>query len=94
MSAGENVKSKRLRRRKPGDLGQLRRVLWETLLEAESLARTGTPHERLRAMHALGTLAGSYLKALEAHELEKRVKELEERVAELTQGRLKARRTA
>ncbi|MGC8968108.1 MAG: hypothetical protein ACP5JV_07285 [Thermus sp.] len=72
----------------------MRRVLWEVLLEAEALARTGSPHEKLRAMHALGTLSGSYLKALEAHELEKRVKDLEERVAELAGGRLKARRTA
>lgn len=32
--------AKRIRRRKPGDLGQLRRVLWEVLLEAEALVRS------------------------------------------------------
>ena len=94
MSTGENARSQRLRRRKPGDLGQLRRVLWEVLLEAESLARTGSPETRLKAMHALGTLSGSYLKALEAHELERRVRELEARVGELAEGRMRARRTA
>ncbi len=94
MSAHGDAKTKRLRRRKPGDLGQLRRVLWEVLLEAESLARTGSPEVRLKAMHALGTLSGSYLKALEAHELERRVQALEGRVSEIAEGRMRARRTA
>ncbi|BCP98134.1 hypothetical protein TthHB5008_12350 [Thermus thermophilus] len=77
--------AKRIRRRKPGDLGQLRRVLWEVLLEAEALVRSPAqpPAEKVKAMHALATLAGAYMKALELHDLSKKVEELENQVIEL-----------
>lgn len=84
-------KTTRLRRRKPGDLNQLRAVLWNVLCEAEGLAldKTREAAERLRAIHALATLAGSYLKAVEAADLETRLKQLEEHVGALTGGQIR-----
>lgn len=73
-------KPKRLRRRKPGDLGQLRAVLWGMLLEAESIAQDRALDEntRLKAISALATAAGAYLKATEQGDLEQRLAALEE----------------
>lgn len=74
-------KPMRLRRRKPGDLGQLRRVLWGCLLELERDILDGDTNQRIRAAHALGTLSGSYLKATQASDLEARIEALEARAA-------------
>jgi len=73
------IQTKRLRRRKPGDLGQLRAVLWEVLLEVEAIVKDpATDQDRkLRGASALATLAGAYLRALEAHELLPRLEALE-----------------
>ena len=75
-----NTKLKRLRRRKPGDLGQLRSVLWQVLLEVEAIAidEEAGRGEKLRAAHALSSLAGSYAKIVETHDLEKRITSLEQ----------------
>ncbi len=73
------AKTGRLHRRKPGNLGQLRSVLWQVLLEVETIAtnpETG-PGKKLRAAHALSSLAGSYAKIVESHELEQRISALE-----------------
>ncbi len=78
MKVVPNTKSKRLRRSKPGDLGQLRRVLWRVLLEVEQIASSKSDNtEKLRAAHALATLAGSYVKVLEMSSLETRLDALE-----------------
>ncbi|GIW28192.1 MAG: hypothetical protein KatS3mg070_1555 [Meiothermus sp.] len=75
----------RLRRRKPGDLKQLKAVLWNVLIEAESIAldRTLEAATRLKAIHGLSTAAGTYLKTLELADLEARLEQLEERVQAL-----------
>lgn len=73
------AKSTRLRRRKPGNLGQLRSVLWQVLLEVETIATTEgvSRGEKLKAAHALSSLAGSYAKIVETHDLEERITALE-----------------
>lgn len=73
------IKTRR-RRRKPGDLRQLRAVLWEVLLEVEAIA-TGTEAdtaEKIRAAHGLASLAGSYTKVIEAVDLDERITALEQ----------------
>lgn len=76
------LQTKRLRRRKPGDLGQLRAVLWEVLLEVEAIVKDPVTDQdrKLRGASALATLAGSYLKTLELHEVLPRVEALEARL--------------
>ena len=76
MSTG---KTPRKRRPKPGDIAALRRTLWACLLDVEAIVND--PNEdtdtRLRAVHGLSALAGQYLKATDAHELEARITALE-----------------
>lgn len=72
-----NGKPPRLRRRKPGDLAALKRVLWRALTEAEALLESGDAMMKLKTVHALATAAGSYVKVIEAHDLEKRIEALE-----------------
>jgi hypothetical protein len=69
----------RKRRAKPGDLTQLRLVLWQTILEVESLLDSRPPsHELvLRSAHALAQLAGTYTRLVETADLEKRLAALE-----------------
>lgn len=71
--------AKRIRRRRPGDLGQLRAVLWEVLIEIEAIVKDPLtdPDRKLKGASALATLGGAYLKALEAHELIPRLEALE-----------------
>lgn len=80
MEIVPNDKPKRLRRRKPGDLGQLRAVLWEVLLEVEAVAKDPEAEQdkKLKAGSVLATLAGSYVKTVEAHDLEARLEALEQ----------------
>ncbi len=59
----------RRRRRKPGDINSLRRTLWTGLTTVEGLLGSDDPQIAIRAAHALGTLSGTYLKALELLEL-------------------------
>jgi hypothetical protein len=75
----------RKRRSKPGDLAQLRAVLWQTILEVEGLLDTRPPSNDLvlRSAHALAQLAGTYTKLVETADLEKRLVALE---AAMSQG--------
>jgi hypothetical protein len=76
----QDEKPKRLRRRKPGDLGQLRAVLWGVLLDVETVCADTEEDKalKLKAAHTLATLAGAYLKVSETHDLEKRIEALEQ----------------
>ncbi len=73
----QTAKTTRKRRRKPGDIGALRRVLWDALVEVEGLLGEGSVDAKLRAAHALATLSGSYFKALEHCDFEARLAALE-----------------
>jgi hypothetical protein len=75
----------RKRRSKPGDLAQLRAVLWQTILEVEGLLDTRPPSNDLvlRSAHALAQLAGTYTRLVETADLEKRLAALE---AAMSQG--------
>jgi hypothetical protein len=66
---------------KPGDLMQLRTVLWQAILDAKALTDSSpsAPGLVLRCAHALAQLAGAYTKLVESSELEQRIKALEER---------------
>ncbi len=70
-----------LRRRKPGDIHQLRRVLWGVLIEieAEVLSPQSTD-TKLRAANSLAQISGSYLKALELTDVVERLDALEARL--------------
>jgi hypothetical protein len=72
---------RRRRRRKPGDINALRRTLWAALLEIEDLLASDDPNLKIRAAHALGTLAGTYLRAMEQADIVERLDRLEERDA-------------
>ena len=72
----------RKRRRKPGDLQAVQRLLWTALLEAESvLLDAEDSDQRLRAVHAVSQASGQYVKLLEVGEFEARLAELETRLA-------------
>ena len=73
----------RKRRRKPGDLVQLRAVLWQTILEVEALLDTRPPANDLvlKSAHALAQLAGSYTRLVETVDLEQRLAKLEASMA-------------
>ncbi|MDX2007673.1 MAG: hypothetical protein SFU83_20730 [Meiothermus sp.] len=88
MEIVTDEKTKRLRRRKPGDLGQLRAALWGVLLEVEKIATDPVQDtdRKLKAASALATLAGSYSRATEAHDLEKRLEALEIAAAQKKAG--------
>lgn len=76
-------KPTRLRRRKSGDIHQLRRVLWGCLLELEAdILDAPDANQRIRAAHALGTISGAYLKALELADLETRLAAIEARLGD------------
>ncbi len=67
-----------LRRRKPGDIHQLRRVLWGVLIEIESeVLWASSTDTKLRAANSLAQLSGSYLKALELTDISARLDALE-----------------
>jgi hypothetical protein len=76
----------RKRHHKPGNLTQLRRVLWDTILEVEALLDTRPPSNELvlRSAHALAQLAGTYTKLVETADLEERLAKLE---ADMAAGR-------
>ncbi len=72
---------KRKRHRKAGDIGALRRVLWTALVEIEMILEDDDPAMKIKAGHALGTLSGSYLKALELTDIAARIARLEDLLA-------------
>ena len=74
------------RKRKPGTLLDLQKLLWKALRTAEdlldgatTLAEEGEGHEgvQLRAIHAISQASGQYAKLLEVGELEARIAALE-----------------
>ena len=75
------------RRRRPGDLSSLRRTLWAALLTAEELCDDPDPNIRLRALHAMSQLGATYMRTVEACDLEERLAQLEAALAELGEGR-------
>lgn len=74
-----NGRTPRPRRRKPGDLPALKRLLWEVLTRAEALTTDPAipPDVMLRGAHAVASLAGVYLRAVEAADLVPRIEALE-----------------
>jgi hypothetical protein len=78
------MKTPRLRRRKAGDIGALRRVMWGAILAAEQVALDPDAEtaEKLRAANAIATLAGAYARGHEQAELLPRLEALEARIAE------------
>jgi hypothetical protein len=73
----------RKRRHKPGNLMQLRRVLWEVILELEALLDEPQRSTEvvLKSAHALAQLAAAYTKFVETSELEECLAELEATMA-------------
>ena len=72
-----------LRRRKPGDIHQLRRVLWGVLLEIEAeVLSTAITDTKLRAANSLAQLSGSYLKCIEVADIAARIERLEAAASE------------
>mgnify|MGYP001105632515 CR=1 FL=1 len=72
------TKPTRSRRRKPGDLATLRRVLWTGVLSAEELLGSENPELKLRAVHAIAQVSASYAKLCESSDLEARIVALEQ----------------
>jgi hypothetical protein len=67
-----------LRRRKSGDIHQLRRVLWGVLIEIEAeVLNAESTDTKLRAANSLAQLSGSYLKCLELTDIAARIERLE-----------------
>lgn len=67
-----------LRRRKSGDINQLRRILWGVLIEIEhEVLWPDSVDTKLRAANSLAQLSGSYLKALELTDVVGRLEALE-----------------
>ena len=65
------------RKRKPGNLQAVAVKLWAALEAAEELLAEEDPHLRLKAVHAVSQVAGSYAKVYEVGELEARLQALE-----------------
>jgi len=67
-----------LRRRKPGDIGQLRRILWGVLLQVEAEVHLSESVDtKLRAANSLAQLSGSYLKCIEIADIAARIERIE-----------------
>lgn len=80
-------KPKRKRRPKPGDTQALRRVLWAAIRKVEKLIddHEDDPDVMLRAVSALSTASGVYLKAEEQAEIFTRLEALEAAMKERQQ---------
>jgi uncharacterized small protein (DUF1192 family) len=71
------------RARKPGDMHQVLRMLWQALLEAEEVLLHAEDAElTLKAVHAISQSAGQYAKLLEVGELEARLAAVETELAQ------------
>lgn len=68
------------KRRKKGSLGQLRGVLWGSLLELERLASESDPETQIKACNALAGLARAYLSCVETSDFEQRITALEDQI--------------
>ena len=70
---------RRKRRLKSGNLADLRRVMWRTIVEVEALLDARPPSNDLvlKSAHALAQLAGSYTRLVETTDLETRLQALE-----------------
>ena len=65
-------------RGKPGNMAEVRGILWYALKRAQGILDTATENdETLKACHAVGQLAGQYVKLLEIGELEAQLAALE-----------------
>ena len=90
--------SPRKRRRKPGDLAALRRVLWSVIVEVEALMEAplgdddGEADSRahhalvLKGAHALAQLSGAYTRVVEGGDLEARLVALEQAIHQRRNG--------
>ena len=73
----------RRRAYKPGDLHQLRRMLWQALVEAEAvLLESEDPELTLKAAHCISQCAGQYAKLSELGEIVQRLESVERAVQE------------
>jgi hypothetical protein len=70
------------KRRKRGSLGQLRGVLWASLLELEALAGSSEPETQIKACNALAALSRAFVTCLQVGDLEKRLSEVETRLSQ------------
>jgi hypothetical protein len=83
-----NARMAKKRRRKPGNLQEVQRVLWTALCEAESvLLEADDPDQRLRAVHAVSQASGQYAKLLEVGEMHARLEALEKKLEALGASR-------
>lgn len=75
----QDTKPKRKRRPKPGDTNALRRVLWAAIRKVEEVMDDPAtePELVLRAVSALSTASGVYLKAEEQAEILTRLEAIE-----------------
>jgi hypothetical protein len=77
-----HVKAARKRLKKPGDLHELRRKLWQAILEAERVMLTNANDEMvLKAVHALSQAAAHYAKLVTDGEVEARLRAVETMLA-------------
>jgi hypothetical protein len=78
------------RRRKPGDLSQLRAVLWRLIVEVEDLLDARPPSNELvlKCAHAMAQLAGAYKSVLEVVSLDARLTAVEQRFTESPNGKV------
>ncbi len=74
----QDKKTKKKRRPKPGDIASLRRVLWSAIRQVEGLLETDDADTTLKAVSALSTVSGVYLKCVAEHDFEARIAALEE----------------
>ena len=73
-----DMKTRKKRRPKPGDLASLRRILWSAIRQVEGLLELEDPDTTLKAVSVLSTASGVYLKCVAEHDLEARIAALEE----------------
>jgi hypothetical protein len=73
--------------RKVGDLKALQRMLWWAVLRLRHiLETTNDPDLELRAIYALSTTAGAFIKATEVGELQHRLERLESHLGRNSHG--------
>jgi|GEM_PF-2601587 len=65
------------KKNKPGNMHDLGEKLWAALQTAEDLLREDDPALKLKAIHALSQVAGTYARVYEVGELEARLAALE-----------------
>lgn len=68
---------KRRLARSRGTLEDLSKVLWQAIMEVKGVLEQDDPMMKLKAAHAIATVGGTYIKALEIADLEARIIALE-----------------